>query len=154
MGYFSFVGSAAESAAAFAQILGRSNQTSNQTPEKNTSSSSSASLPDTQKKALESFRKVIKKIRKENGNSVEIFRNEDQLYEVCAGLEEQSFRCGRDLLLTIFMKQIPQIFANIFIANKRVYWDAETEEILTDELGMNREFAQNVLKILKEEFEK
>ena len=124
------------------------------------SSNSSTPEPDAtnlsgrQREALVSFRKVIQKIRKENGNSVEIFRNEDQLYETCADLEDREYRTGRDLLLTIFMKQIPQVFANIYIANNRVYWDADTEETLTDELGMNQEFALNVLKILKEEFEK
>lgn len=153
--FFGLAGSALSGA--FSQpigLSGNSNQTSNQTQKNTTSSSSSASLSDTQKKTLESFRKIIKKIREENGNSVDVFRNEEQLYEACAGLEDQSFRCGRDLLLTIFMKQIPQVFANIYIANNRVYWDAETEEILTDELGMKREFALLVLEILKEEFEK
>lgn len=104
-------------------------------------------------KPLESLRTVVKKIRTENYNSIDIFLDSSKLYEICSSFNDEIYLAGRDLLLTIIMKKIPQELADIYLSENEVFWSMDIEERLTKELEMRIDFARDVLKIIKEEFE-
>ena len=122
-----------------------------QSSQNNRESIDSSVLSEIQKRTLTSFKTVVKEIAREHGASA--FADDDKLYEACVGLEGETYRCGRDLLLTIFMKKIPQLFARKRLSSGKISWDAYTDDILTDELGMNSIFANKLLSILQTQLE-
>lgn len=122
-----------------------------QSSQNNRESIDSDVLSEMQKKTLTSFLNVVKDIAWRHG--IKAFAEDQQLYEACAELESETYRCGRDLLLTIFMKRIPQQFAQKRLTSGKASWDDDTEDVLTDELGMDPFFVKKMLSILQTQLE-
>jgi hypothetical protein len=106
-----------------------------------------------QKESLASLRLVLEKLQTDHGKK--IFTDDDKLFEACAVLEDASYSAGRDILLTLFMKKLPQQYVAA-IGNDAVLKDVKKafKTRLQGELGISPEFAQRVLNIFIKIFTK
>ena len=110
-------------------------------------------IADAQNASLSSLRLVLETLKIKHGKKV--FTDDDKLFEACALLEDASFSFGRDILLTLFMKKLPQEYV------AAIGKDAVLKEVkktfkarLQGELGVSSEFAQRILNIFSKIFTK
>ena len=150
MGFFGSIGGIGGSYP-FVRNAEKRAQSVAQSSPSNQESVDSSDISEMQRRTLTSFLNVVKDIAWKHGISA--FANDDKLFEACAELEGGTYRCGRDLLLTVFMKKIPQQFARERLTSGKISWDADTQDVLTEELGMNLVFATRVLGILRAQLE-
>lgn len=110
-------------------------------------------IANQQKESLASLRLVIEKLKTDQGNQV--FKDDDKLFEACAVLEDASFSVGRDILLTLFMKKLPQEYVAA-IGNDAVLKEVKKafKTRLQGELGVAPEFAQQIINIFSKIFTK
>lgn len=110
-------------------------------------------IVDMQNASLASLRLVLEKLQTDHGKK--IFTDDDKLFEACAVLEDASYSAGRDILLTLFMKKLPQQYVAA-IGNDAVLKDVKKafNTRLQGELGISPEFAQRVLNIFIKIFTK
>lgn len=111
-------------------------------------------IADMQNATLSSLRLVLEKLKTDQGNLV--FMDDDKLFEACSVLEDSSFSAGRDILLTLFMKKLPQKYVATIGSNDVVFKEVRNafKTRLLGELGMSPEFAQRILNIFSETFTK
>lgn len=110
-------------------------------------------IANQQKESLASLRLVLEKLQTDHGKK--IFTDDDKLFEACAVLEDASYSAGRDILLTLFMKKLPQQYVAA-IGNDAVLKDVKKafRTRLQGELGISPEFAQRILNIFLKTFTK